>query len=297
MKTTRALTPVDLKNILICTDFSQASADAFPYAAELAKHFDAKLEVLHVRPSDLYSRVPPEGWAALAEAAREQAREKAWTLLRPYPGITHEVVVADGEIWTELQSEIEKKNIDLIVIGTRGRTGIAKLVLGSTAEEIFRQAPCAVLTVGPFTPREPQREGEISDILFATDFSPESMAAAPFAFWLAQEYQARLTLLHVIDDQKAGEFVAPTDLVSASERLLRNLVPVDTDLWSEPKCIVERGNSADKILAVAGRTRADLIVLGVRKPGNVAGAATHLPIATAHKIVSHARCPVLTVRG
>jgi nucleotide-binding universal stress UspA family protein len=123
------------------------------------------------------------------------------------------------------------------------------------------------------------------------------MAAAPFAISLAQEYQARLTLLHVIDDAKAGEFVAPTDLVPASERLLRNLVPPDAELWCEPKCVVERGDSAEKILDVAGRTTADLIVLGVRKPGGVAGAATHLPIATAHKIVSHARCPVLTVRG
>ena len=79
--------------------------------------------------------------------------------------------------------------------------------------------------------------------------------------------------------------------------MLRNLVPPDAELWCEPKCVVERGDSAEKILDVAGRTTADLIVLGVRKPGGVAGAATHLPIATAHKIVSHARCPVLTVRG
>jgi len=293
----RALTRVDLRNILICTDFSQTAADAFPYAAELARHFGAKLEVLHVRPPDLYSLVPPQEWSAVSKAADETAREIAEKLLKPYPGIEHQVVVAEGEIWPALQSELERNKIDLVVIGTRGRTGIAKLVLGSTAEEIFRQAPCAVLTVGPFTPREPQRGGQISDILFATDFSPESMAAAPFAISLAQEYQARLTLLHVIDDAKAGEFVAPTDLVPASERLLRNLVPPDAELWCEPKCVVERGDSAEKILDVAGRTTADLIVLGVRKPGGVAGAATHLPIATAHKIVSHARCPVLTVRG
>jgi nucleotide-binding universal stress UspA family protein len=297
VKAIRALTRVDLKNILICTDFSQAAADAFPYAAEMARHFEARLEVFHVRPRDLYSLVPPQEWAEVSEAADEAVREKAQKLLGPYPGIKHEVVIADDEIWTALQSEIEKKNIDLIVIGTHGRTGIAKLVLGSVAEEIFRQAPCAVLTVGPFTPREPQREGEISDILFATDFSPESMAAAPYAFSLAQEYQARLTLLHVIERPQAGELVVSTDLMPASERLLHNLVPPEAELWCEPKCVVERGDSAEKILDVAERTRADLIVLGVRRPSGVAGAATHLPIATAHKVVSRARCPVLTVRG
>ena len=297
MKAMRAVTLVGLKNILICTDFSQAAADAFPYAAELARHFDAKLEVWHVRPPDLHSFVPPQEWNAVTEAEQEIARKKAQALAARYPGIKHEVIVAEGDLWSALQAEIENKHIDLIVIGTRGRTGIAKLMLGSTAEEIFRKAPCAVLTVGPFTPPEPRRDGEISDILFATDFSPESTAAAPYAISLAQEYQARLTLLHVIDDPKADELVAPTDLVSASERLLRNLIPAEAELFCEPRCIVERGNSAEKILDAAGRTRADLIVLGVRKPAGVAGAATHLPIATAHKVVSHSHCPVLTIRG
>jgi len=297
MKATRAVTCVGPKNILVCTDFSQAAADAFPYAVELARRFDANVEVWHVRPAELYSLVPPQEWTAVAEAEKEIARKKAQAQADRYPGIKQEVVIAEGDLLAALRAEIENKHIDLVVIGTRGRTGIAKLMLGSIAEEIFRNAPCAVLTVGPFTPPEPNRDGEISDILYATDFSPESTAAATFAISLAQEYQARLTMVHVIEDHKASELVAPTDLEAASERLLRNLIPAEAELWCEPKCVVERGDSAEKILDVAGRIRADLIVLGVRKPGRVAGAATHLPIATAHKVVSHAHCPVLTVRG
>jgi nucleotide-binding universal stress UspA family protein len=297
MKTKRAWTRVDLKNILVCTDCSEAATDAFPYAAGLARHFGAKLEVFYVRPSSLYSLLPPEGWAAVSEAAGSRARQEAQRLLGPYPGIKSEVIIADGQLWPALQSEIENKSIDLIVMGTRGRTGMAKLAMGSTAEEIFRQAPCAVLTVGPFAPLQPRREGEVSEILFATDFSPESLAAAPYAIALAQEYQAKLTFLHVISDPKTGELVSPADLVPASERLLRDMVPPEAELWCQPNFMVERGAAAEKILDVARRKKADVIVLGVRQPGGVPGAATHLPFAIAHQVVSHAPCPVLTVRG
>lgn len=77
-----------------------------------------------------------------------------------------------------------------MVLGTRGRTGISKFLLGSAAEEIFRRSPCAVLTVGPKSPAQPSRAEEFSQILYATDFTPESMAGAPYALSLAQEYQA-----------------------------------------------------------------------------------------------------------
>ena len=89
----------------------------------------------------------------------------------------------------------------------------------------------------------------------------------------------------------------PTDLDTASERRLRELVPDEAKLWCVPDFIVEVGVPSQKILDVATRRKSELIVLGVRRPSGVPGAATHLPIATAHKIVSHATCPVLTVRG
>jgi nucleotide-binding universal stress UspA family protein len=193
---------------------------------------------------------------------------------------------------------VEENKIDLIVLGTRGRSGLAKFLLGSTAEEIFRKAPCPVLTVGPFSPHEPARHGEISEIVYATDFSPESVAAASYAISLAQEFQAHLTLLHVIENMHRETCCAhPEELVNSSARLLHNLVPPEAELWCEPRFAIEEGTAAEKILDVAAQRKADLIVLGVRPPGGFPGAATHLPIATAHKVVCHATCPVLTVRG
>ena len=138
---------------------------------------------------------------------------------------------------------------------------------------------------------------DIAEIVYATDFSPESAAAAAHAISLAQEFQAHLTLLHVIQDEAPGDLAHPGEFVESSQRRLRNLVPPEAELWCEPRFLVVQGSPADKILEVAKQREADLIILGIHKPGGFPGADTHLPIATAHKVVSHAPCPVLTVRG
>jgi nucleotide-binding universal stress UspA family protein len=183
-----------------------------------------------------------------------------------------------------------------VVIGTRGRTGLGKLLLGSVAEEIFRTVSCPVLTVGPHTSSFRGVGNQFREILYATDLSPESQGAAAYAVSLAQEFQSRLTLLHVIPEQKPGDLVSAADVTDSSEKLLRKLVPPEAGVWCQAAYFVERGDPAEKILGFARQGETDLIVLGVRREQGMAGAATHLPIATAHKVVSHAGCPVLTVR-
>lgn len=147
------------------------------------------------------------------------------------------------------------------------------------------------LTVGPLSPEEPPRDSEFTEILFVTDFGPESNAAASCAISLAQEIQAHLTLLHVIADT----MVRP-DLVESSEQLLLKVIPPEAELRCEPRLALEQGAAAEKILEVANGKKMDLIVLGVHRR-DFAGVATHLPIAIAYKVVTHARCPVLTVRN
>jgi nucleotide-binding universal stress UspA family protein len=113
---------------------------------------------------------------------------------------------------------------------------------------------------------------------------------------LAQEFQSRLILLHVIPELKAGDLVTAADVAEPAAKLLRKLVPPEAESWCKPEYFVERGDPAEKILEFANLRETDLIVLGVRPEQGVPGAATHLPIATAHKVVSRAACPVLTVR-
>ena len=300
MKVIDAKTRVQLKNILFTTDFSSAANAALPYAADIARSYGAKLHLAHVYNPNLpgiYGMEPPTGWGAVRDSAEEYAREQAERLLEDLQGIEREVRIESGDIWAVLEEMIEESKIDLIVLGTRGRTGLGKFLLGSVAETIFRKAPCPVLTVGPHSPAGPGLKGGFRRILLATAFNPASAAATPYAVSLAQENDADLILLHVIEEPKPEELVQPAQLISAAQRLLQQLVPEDAEFWCKPEFLVEEGAPAEKILEIAKRKKADLIVLGVHPPRGPAGADTHLPMTTAHKVVSHAPCPVLTVRG
>jgi nucleotide-binding universal stress UspA family protein len=197
MKALDALTRVQLNNVLFATDFSSAAGAAVPYATALARHYGAQLYALHVRPQAVNPMAPPESWKSLEEAAEIQADQEKQKLVQTFAGIPIQVLIREGDLWSNLEAIIKENKVDLIVIGTRGRSGIGKFLLGSAAEEIFRQAPCPVLTVGPHSTAELEASGEFTRILLATDFSPESTAAASYAISLAQEYQACLTLMHV----------------------------------------------------------------------------------------------------
>jgi nucleotide-binding universal stress UspA family protein len=303
MQTTAGQNRIQLKNILYATDFSPSATVALLYAADLARHFGANIFLLHVRPLDVYAYVPVEAWADLAATADAEAHGKAADLLREFPEVKSEVVIREGGVWDAIAPLIEEKQIDLIVLGTSGRSGVEKFLLGSVAEEVFRRASCPVLTVGPLASSGDssggasglRQQGGFSDILYASDFSPASRAAAVHAISLAQEYEARLTLLHVIENSKTGDLMQPEELARVSVRLLD--ISEEAKFWCKPQPIAEVGPPAEKILEVAENVGADLIVLGARKPGRFSGAATHLPMATAHKIVAHAHCPVLTVRA
>jgi nucleotide-binding universal stress UspA family protein len=213
------------------------------------------------------------------------------------PHIETDVLTAEGGVWPALKSVIDEKKIDLLVLGTRGRTGIGKFFLGSVAEDIVRRASCPVLTVGPHSPSEPPREGRFRGILYATDFSEESLAAAPYAISLAQEHQAHLALLHVIEKSAAGGSVRPDELEAHAVQQMQSIVPENTELRCEPQYFAKEGEPAETILDEAKNRKSDLIVLGVRKQEDIPGGASHLPIAVAHKVIAHAVCPVLTVRA
>jgi len=297
MKTLDAKTRVQFKNILFATDFSPTAAAALPFAAQLAKHFGANLFAFHVRTPIISPITSPVAWPALEKAVEEQERERTESLRNAVPGIETTVLIEEGDIWTNLQAVILKRNIDLLVIGTHGRSGMGKLVLGSAAEQIFRDAHCPVLTVGPHSLERSSPDGEFHRILCASSFESESTTAAAYAVSFAQECESSLTLLHVIENPKAGDLVIAQDLIESSRRRLASLVPAEVEQWCAPDYCVEHGEAAETILHVAKNRKADLIVMGVHRPAGFPGADTHLSIATAHKVVSQANCPVLTVRS
>jgi nucleotide-binding universal stress UspA family protein len=264
---------------------------ALPYALSIAHKYGSKIFAAHVLTPPPLGNFPTIEVQALAAQALREAHEYVRVLAPRLDGVPHEALLKKGEIWDELSAIAKEKNIDLIVLGTHGRAGVSKLLIGSVAERIFRQSTCPVLTVGPNVSGEPGSVADIHTILCPVDFTAESLAAFPYAVSLAQENQARLYLMNVVPTP-----VLDFEEVSLMTRL-KALVPPEANLWCEPKAFVESGDAADRILDQAEELAVDLIVLGIRPVSTLAGTRTHLGTATAYKVVSRAICPVLSVRG
>jgi len=294
MKTATAKTRIQFSNILFATDFSPAAARAIPYVKAIAKHYDARVVALHVAAPMVNPTTQPASWPAVLEAENARRQERQKELRAEFAGIPANSMVEEGDILFNVHSAIEKNHVDLAIIGTHGRTGLGKFVLGSIAEEIFRTIACPVLTVGPHAGTA--HGTEIREILYATDLSSESKRAGAYAVSLAQEFQARLVLLHVVKNLQVGDLVTAADVTQSSEKLLRNFLPPEAELWCEPQYLVAEGDAATRILEIAKNRESDLIVLGTKPETGFPGASTHLPITTAHKVVCHAPCPVLTIR-
>lgn len=282
---------VSFDNILFATDFSKQSSASLPFALSIAHKYGSKIYATHVLTPPPLGNFPTIEVQSLGAQALREAHEYVGHLSRKLNGIPHEELLRKGEICEELSAIVEEKNIDLIVLGTHGRAGVSKLLMGSVAERIFRQSICPVLTVGPNVAAEPGSIADVHTILCPVDFTAESLAAVPYAISLAEEHQARLYLVHVVPSP-----VHNYEEVALVNRL-KALVPAEANLWCEPKAYVECGEAADRILEEAEEMAVDLIVLGIRPVSTLAGTRTHLGTATAYKIVSHAICPVLSVRG
>lgn len=280
---------VFIKTILFATDFSPCATQALPFATALARRYQAAVLLTHVIEAEARLPIPPEPLYARDNMRQLQQSQEC-------KGISHEALLMCGELWPVLSDIVARRGVDLIVAGTHGREGIRKLLLGSFAEEIFRHASCPVLLVGPYLARPAPR---FERILYATDFSLGSLQALPYALLLAQAPQAQLTLLHVVAPEAyapvelwSGNY--PCDVLGAVEKRLRDLIPDSVALPSPPQVRVERGFAAENILGFAVENKSDLIIMGVHSGG---AAATHLPWTIAHRVVCHAPCAVMTVRG
>jgi len=298
MATVEAGARVVLKNVLYLTDISEASEAALPFALAVAREYESVVHALHVLMPVSMAYATPESAAAMIEAEEESAKTEMQQLESQLAGLPHEITVERGiGVWSSVEQAIKDHCIDLIVLGTRGRTGAQKLLLGSVAEEIFRRSTVPVLTIGPQARKEVHKGAKFHRVLLAMNFTHESLAAVPYAISMAQENQAHLILLHVMKEPGKAPKKNSAEESAKVVRKLHELVPPDAELWCRPEPVVQYGNPAEQILETAKELAADLIVLGVRNVAGYLGAATHLEWTTAHKVVAHARCPVLTVRG
>ncbi len=297
-----------VKNILFATDFSATSEAALPYATSICRHFGSTLHAVHVLSDAnvlmMTGGVDYVGIGTIYEDAHTDAKEKLDQMVARSGDLPSRIYIRHGQVWANLAGIVEENNVGMIVVGTHGRTGLGKLLLGSVAEDILRHAPCPVLTVGPKVtgraklPASRDRdlapaELEVHQVVYATDFGPGSEAHAALAAALAEEFRARLTLIHVIENYR--ELHSRPGPIEKGLRRLRELIPESAGLYHAPETLLEFGDPAERILRDAADRDADLLVLGAHPRARTG--ATHLPWSTAHQVIANATCPVLTVRG
>ncbi len=300
---------LSLKNVLFATDFSATSEAALPYAAAICRRFGSTLHSAHVLSDAsllmMTGGVDYVSMSTIYEDAHSEAGEKLDQISAHLGGINYRKHVRHGQVWKNLEGIVDENQIDLIVVGTHGRSGLGKLLLGSVAEDILRHAPCPVLTAGPKVSGRAklpafQTQGrdlaplelELRQIVFAANLDQNSRLVAQKAVTLAAEFRARLTLLHVIEDY--SRLGSRPDLMEDSLGKLKSLVPNEAALQYPAETMLEFGSASDCILKVASDREADMIVLGARASAEVG--STHLPWSTAHHVIAQAHCPVLTVR-
>ena len=219
-------------------------------------------------------------------------------------GQSVEIVVRPGDAAKEIRTEAERLPYDLLILGTHGRSGFERLFLGSVTEKMLRSTRVPVLTIPPPV-REPGSP-LYKTILCPLDFSPASIRALEYALSLAQRADARLILMHVIEDvlsDAASQAMALANL-SVSEYYqhlekdaatrLKAVLPDDARLWSRPEERVVKGRAYDEILKVVADERVDLVVMGVQGKGVVNRLVFG---STTHRVIREASCPVLTLHS
>lgn len=300
-----------IRSVLCPTDFSEFSRRALEHAVALARAHGAELSVLHVAPFMVVMAgdMPyvPSGLPLDAAArARLLADLEAATEPARTAGLKPQLLLVEGDPADEILKQAGKAAADLVVMGTHGRRGLDRWVMGSVAGRVVQKARCAVLTI----PRPPEgaagsRPPSYEHVLCPVDLgsSAETLAAA---FSIARAAKARLTLLYVLEglpQLEAAVRMARIDWSEFQSRLeksarqsLRDAASAaagpgqDGFVWEE---MVASGKPYREILEVADAKGASLIVMGIH--GQKALERMFFG-STALHVVQQARCPVLTVR-
>ena len=303
---------IEIRRVLCPIDFSDYSRRALDHAIAIARWSEATVTALHV-----FSPAPVAAFGpgpvvlepiVLTPVDRDQllAETKAFAETESARGITIEAVVRQGNTAGEILEQATSMKADLLVIGTHGRSGFERLLLGSVAEKVLRKANCPVMTVPRRHPDAvPAGPVLYKRILCPVDFSESSLHALKYALSMAEEADGRLTVLHVV----AHEFENADDMTSISDagmtidsfvkqreealrRRLHEAVATAPEFCSV-ESLMTHGKPWREVLRIAVERQSDLIVMGVQGRG-----AADLMFfgSTAQHVVREASCPVLTLR-
>lgn len=249
-----------LRSVLCATDFSQFSVSAYRYGLLLAREYRAKLLLLHVselwlHPSVDYA-IPGKGFEESRRILIEQTENELRRFVRsaPYEGIELRSEVREGQAADAILTAGRLHQADMIVVGTHGRRGFDRVMLGSVAERVMRKASCPVLLVGQPSPQlgdQTRRAVGIRRLVFCTDFSENAQRAMDYALSLMDEFHAELTVVHVLEDVPNGTDVAAVAARARTE--LDRLVQAQAGTTRKIKTEVRMGKAYAQIIDLAAK--------------------------------------------
>lgn len=272
-----------LEHILVVAESPPWADAAVPFGLSLAREHGARMHLAHTVSTHFFQKVtnlPLDG------GFRRSWRDALLT------ATARQALVHEHEIAPKLRSMIQRHDFDLVIVGAGQRAGNGPS-LGKAAAEVLDAADCPVLVFGPSIPAGVPARSEPATILHATDFSPRALAAAQHAFSWAQEYQAWLTMLHVVEGIGKCTGQERAQVEEPYRKWMAELVPDELSLWCEVDHRVSFGAAGSVIVETARDLQADLIVLGL---SGLDGVDATTPGAAVSQVIREAECPVLVVR-
>jgi nucleotide-binding universal stress UspA family protein len=281
-----------IKTIMVPVDFSEASKKAVNYGLSLALEFEARLVLAHIVPYDALAYLTAK--TRLLELIPADCRNR----------IVYEIVVKSGEVRQEVLGIIEDQKIDLVVMGSRGRSYFERMLLGSVTERMLRKLHVPILTVSHVDPEKEPHKAEpipVRRLLYATDLSDGSEAGLEFAIRFARAFDAHLTVVHVVQPMDAalrgmetGGFMPDYTAeirAQASERLNR-LVALVSDGSVAITTVLAEGVPYESINQAGADNKADLLIINLQGKGRLERA---LLGTTAERVIRTATVPVLSL--
>ena len=296
---------VMFRRILCATDLSDISHQAIAHGITFAHEFGAHLLVchcIHLPAPSIYGEAylaPEEQLHRSMDFARKRIAE-----LMEGHAVDWESLVIVGPAAQEITREARERAVDIVLTATQGRRVLKRMLLGSVTERLMRTLPCPLLVI-PAADGEaaamPEAALRFKRILVGCDFSPDADLAFRHGLSLAQEFQAELHLMHVIETPLYTETLKPVFAHQpASTAVIRDflqskvdaLVPQEARHWCQPVTVLEEGQPYRQLLRYAEEQAIDLIVLGVRGHGLI---GTMFLGSTTDRVIRRANCPVLSV--
>jgi len=292
-----------LKNIICATDFSEFSERGVYYGISLAREFGAKFylcQVIDLSSTAIY------GETVLVDIDGQLSRISTYATNRLNKLIGEEPIdwepgISVGYPGDEITRIAEEKKADLVITATHSRTGLKRLILGSVTLNLIRSLDCPILVVrGSISPNKPDIAPK--KILVGCDFSDDSLLAFQHGINLAQEYQAELHLVHVIEPPIYENLIKPVrgvddvklDLRAKLRDQMAQMVPEEALHWCDLKSNLLAGQPHEEITKYAVVNEIDLIVMGVRGQSLL---EKTLAGSTMIRVIRQAPCPTLVAKA